>query len=311
MKIKFKSIFPFIVVFISVVIFIFCYNFINQKNKNLKSDSFSDEMSQNQKIGLVEEYVYNNDLNSAIKLLNELINDNTLNNELKSQLYLRLAEVYEKQNNYGFSVGCYKLAIENSTSNSNSELKHKYVDLIVRYNLKDYFVDAKEIILDWISVDKYNSTNYVHLSSILIGEENYDLAFENLHMALSYDKNNVEAYKSLAYLYIIHSEYDIAIENLLKASKIDFKDGEIPNLIANAYYLSERSKEALEWFKVSVDKDKYISDNYFKLHNIYLNKNDKTAAINELDKAKKLFKDTKVEEKANKLLEDLLPKIYN
>lgn len=147
------------------------------------------------------------------------------------------------------------------------EDKVKLIDLVKKIHINiakaDYDV-AKGLIIEWLTIDKFNIDINLELASIYILEKDYKKAEYVYKDLLLVHTDNFDITKKLAYVLTIQENYDLAIEMYKKAHEIDINDLEIVNMLAHLYFYKNMHLESIENLKV------FLKDNPKDVDNIVL-----------------------------------------
>lgn len=89
-------------------------------------------------------------------------------------------------------------------------------------------------------------------STVLLEMERYDEAIDACNTAIASKPNYSEAYLNKAKIFMATAKYDEALENSLKALELDKFNKEIPELIAEIYYVHFQNEAcALEYLAIA------------------------------------------------------------
>lgn len=112
---------------------------------------------------------------------------------------------------------------------------------------KWYFDTAKWIIIEWLSIDKFNKDLNLELAWIYIKEKNYQSAEYIYKDLLEVIKDDTDLYKKLAYIYAMQWKLDLAMDNYIKVHKKNPSDEEVINMLAEINYDLKDYKTALKY----------------------------------------------------------------
>ncbi|MEZ4742275.1 MAG: hypothetical protein R3B45_07495 [Bdellovibrionota bacterium] len=153
--------------------------------------------------------------NDEVKLLNRLISIETRNSE-SAKIYLRLAELAEKEKNYEKSISMSLKALQLDRCLYQAALH--VADLLCKINRDD---EAIELLGDLVRNDDLNISDEskakleCHIATIWQEFHNRnDLAAARFESALAFDSNNTTARKNLEDIYKANGQYDKFVQLL-------------------------------------------------------------------------------------------------
>lgn len=161
------------------------------------------------------------------------------------------------------------------------------------YESRDY--DQAEAYLNKaVELDPDNAEYLQNHAIILIQQGKQDEAIEEFNKTLSdkksknANKNNKYAYRGLGMAYLQKQDYANAIDNFEKALDYNVRpewDTDIMYYMANAILLSGNVEKALETYSDIIDQDPENALAYKARANVYREKNDYQAALNDYNNA--------------------------
>lgn len=127
---------------------------------------------------------------------------------------------------------------KNKKKLSNTE-KNQIIELVKRVKVnisKREFDIAKNQIIEWLTIDKFNTDLNLELASVYIEEDEYIKAEYIYKDLILVHAENVEILKKLWYVLSIQEKYEMAIEMYKKAHKLDKSDEEVLNMLWQITY---------------------------------------------------------------------------
>lgn len=154
------------------------------------------------------------------------------------------------------------------------EDKNKIIELLKKIKLnisKSEYDLAKNLIIEWLSIDKFNKDLNIELSSIYILEKDYIKAEYIYKDLLLVHNDDFDILKKLAYVLTMQEKYDLAIEMYKKANDIRSDDLEIINMLAHLYYHKELFIDCITYLKIFLRDNPRDADNLILLASTYRN----------------------------------------
>lgn len=130
---------------------------------------------------------------------------------------------------------------------------------------------AKNLIVEWLTIDKFNIELNIELASIYILEKDYIKAEYIYKDLLLVHNDDFEILKKLAYVLTMQEKYDLAIEMYKKANEIKTDDMEIINMLAHLFYHKELYIDSISYLKQYLRENSRDSDNIILLAASYRN----------------------------------------
>lgn len=133
------------------------------------------------------------------------------------------------------------------------EEKMKLSELLkkIRLNISLWEYDiAKNLVVEWLVIDKFNIDINVELASMYILEKDYHKAEYIYKDLLLVHSENFEILKKLGYVLAIEEKYDLSLEVYKKAYDMNGEDYEIINMLAHLCYFKEFYLDAIEYLKI-------------------------------------------------------------
>ncbi len=154
------------------------------------------------------------------------------------------------------------------------EEKNKVLELLkkIKVNISKGEYDlAKNLIVEWLAIDKFNIDLNLELSWIYIQEKEYHKAeyiYKDLLLVHEWD---FEVLKKLSYVLTMQEKYDLAIEMYKKANDIKSDDNEVINMLAHLYYYKWMYVDAISYLKLYLKDHSRDSENIILLWASYRN----------------------------------------
>lgn len=131
--------------------------------------------------------------------------------------------------------------------------KLKVFELIkkVKLNISKWEYDlAKNQIVEWLAIDKFNIELNSELAWIYILEQDYLKAEYVYKDLLLVHEWNFDILKKLWYILTMQEKYDMALEMYKKAFDINCDDLEIINMLAHLSYMKNHYNDSIEYLKI-------------------------------------------------------------
>lgn len=147
----------------------------------------------------------------------------------------------------------YKKEVKELNEQETREVKDLIKRIILNKSRGEFEV-AKNLIIEALSLDKFNKEINLELASLYILEEDYLKAEYIYKDLLLVHDNDFDILKKLGFVLSHQDKYQLAIEMYKKAYNINKFDHEVINMIAHLSFVLEDYLEAVEYFK------KYIKE---------------------------------------------------
>lgn len=132
----------------------------------------------------------------------------------------------------------YKQAVENKKMLSVEDREH-ISELMKRVKInstKWYFDAAKSLIIEWLSIDKFNKDLNLELASIYEKEKKYENAEYIYKDLLETHWDDLEILKKLAYNYALEDKLELAMETYEKIHKKNVADDKVIDMLSEITY---------------------------------------------------------------------------
>ncbi len=140
----------------------------------------------------------------------------------------------------------------------------------VNISKREYDV-AKNLIVEWLTIDKFNIELNTELAWIYILEREYHKAEYIYKDLLLVHEEDFEILKKLSYVLTMQEKYDLAIEMYKKALEIKSDDMEIINMLAHLYYHKWLYIDCISNLKIFLRETPRDADNLILLAASYRN----------------------------------------
>lgn len=200
--------------------------------------------------------------------------------------------------------------IQNYTFNVSEltqEQKDKIQEILRRVKIsvsRQDFDIAKNTIIEWLTIDKFNIELNIELASIYMIEKDYikaEYIYKDLLLVHEWD---FDILKKLGYVLSMQEKYDLAIEIYKRRNDIKNDDMEVINMLAHLYYFKNLFVESLNFVKIYIKQNPRDVDNLVLLAMCYKN-------IWKLQDASNTFKRANEIDPYNKEIKEELQKIEN
>lgn len=132
----------------------------------------------------------------------------------------------------------YKQSLENKKMLSVEDREH-ISELIKRVRInswKWYFDVAKSLIIEWLSIDKFNKDLNLELASVYEKEKKFENAEYIYKDILENHGDDLEILKKLAYNYALENKLELAMSTYEKIHKKDMTDDNVIDMLAEITY---------------------------------------------------------------------------
>jgi len=109
---------------------------------------------------------------------------------------------------------------------------------------------AKNLIVEWLTIDKFHIELNLQLAGIYLLEKNYTKAEYIYKDLLLVHEEDFDILTKLAYVLSLQEKYDLAIEMYKQANDIKENDIDVVNMLANLYYQKEKYIDAITYAKI-------------------------------------------------------------
>jgi len=124
---------------------------------------------------------------------------------------------------------------------------HKQAELNISKGEYDL---AKNLIVEWLAIDKFHIDLNAQLADIYLLEKNYTKAEYIYKDLLLVHEEDFDILTKLAYVLSLQEKYDLAIEMYKQANEIKENDPEVVHMLANLYYQKEKYVDAIVYAKI-------------------------------------------------------------
>lgn len=194
----------------------------------------------------------------------------------KEEKIITKVDITEDKNLHADNYFALKAQITDDDKNKISELLKK---IKVNISKREYDL-AKNLIVEGLTIDKFNIELNIELASIYILERDYIKAEYIYKDLLLVHNDDFEILKKLAYILTMQEKYDLAIEMYKKANDIKSDDMEIINMLAHLYYHKELFVDSIAFLKQFLRDHPRDTDNLILLGSSYRNIGKINDAIN-------------------------------
>lgn len=128
---------------------------------------------------------------------------------------------------------------------------------------------AKNAIIEWLSIDKFNKELNIELAWIYILEKEFlkaEYIYKDLLLILEWD---FDILKKLWYILAMQEKYDLSLEIYKKAYEIKKDDLEIVNMMAHLYYFKWYYLECIEFLRIFLKNKPRDTENLILLWESY------------------------------------------
>lgn len=174
----------------------------------------------------------------AIEVLEGLI-DQTENKEDLSEIYLRLADVYEDNEQYLDVMKCLKKSLLAEPENDEALNRMNYC-----VEITELFQESVDFHAKLINRAPYSPMLWFNLASAYNGLDNYEKAIDALEYVIAIDELADFAYQDLAEIYFKQGNFSKALQILKDFHQIGQPDEEL-------YFLEGQCHEAMENYKMA------------------------------------------------------------
>jgi len=199
-------------------------------------------------------------------------------------------------NNYIFKV-----------SELSQEQKDKIQEILRRVKIaisKQDFDIAKNHIIEWLTIDKFNIELNIELSSIYLIEKDYIKAEYIYKDLLLVHEGDFDILKKLWYVLSMQEKYDLAIEIYKRRFETKDDDMEVVNMLSHLYYFKNLYVDSLPFLKIYLKQHPRDIDSLVLLAMCYKN-------IWKFQDAQNAFKRANEIEPYNKEIKEELEKLQN
>lgn len=136
----------------------------------------------------------------------------------------------------------------------------------IKVNISKWEYDiAKNLVVEWLVIDKFNIELNIELASIYILEKDFLKAEYIYKDLLLVHTENFDILKKLAYILTMQEKYDLAIEMYKKAHDIQENDMEVVNMLASLYFYKKNYLESIDFLKIFLKENPRDTENLILL----------------------------------------------
>lgn len=155
------------------------------------------------------------------------------------------------------SLNSKKNELETNTNNWKNKLSEKdktkineIIKKVKNHSSKWYFDTAKNLIVEWLSIDKYNKDLNLELAKIYEKEHNYINAEYIYKDMLDMLKVDTETMKRLWYIYAMQNKLKESLEMYEKIHAKKMSDDEVIDLLSELTFNMKSYKKALKYINL-------------------------------------------------------------
>ena len=283
---------------------------VNLSKKALKLGLEQHPNSIGLKLVQVELLVFENKLDKAEKLLNELEAVDPRNDEV----YIQRANIFSKQGNHIKAIDCLKIALQytedfadvysllgmeylfidevNHAKNSfikcledDSDDQSALSNVIYCYDFLDEHEDAIQFLEEFIDHNPYSEVAWHQLGRQFFTIKDYKKAIEAFDFACVIDESFIGAYLEKGRSYEKLKMYTQAIVCYKETLKIDDPSSYVYRKIGYCYEGLKKYDSALKYYLKSVHEDPLMDKTWVAIADLHLKKNDFKKALQFINKA--------------------------
>jgi len=283
---------------------------LNLSKKALKLGLEQHPNSIGLKLVQVELLVFENKLDKAEKLLNELQHVDPRNDEV----YIQRANIYSKQGNHTKAIECLNIALQYTEDFADVYsllgMEYLFVDEIAQakdafikclehdaedqtalynvvycYDFLDNNQEAIEFLEEFIDHNPYSEVAWHQLGRQYYTLKNYRKAIESFDFACIIDDNFVGAYIEKGKSYEKIKMFSQAISCYKEALKFDDPSSYVYRRIGFCFEALKDYDKAVKYYLKSVHEDPLMDKSWIAIADLYLKKNDFKKALQFVNKA--------------------------
>jgi len=283
---------------------------INLSKKALKLGLEQHPNSIGLKLVQVELLVFENKLDKAEKLLNELQHIDPRNDEV----YIQRANIFSKQGSHKKAIECLKIALQYTEDFADVYsllgMEYLFIDEILQakdafikclehdsedqtalynvvycYDFLDNHQEAIEFLEEFIDHNPYSEVAWHQLGREYYTLKDYRKAIEAFDFACIIDENFVGAYIEKGKSYEKIKMFSQAIICYKETLKLDDPSSYVYRRIGFCYEALKNYDKALKYYLRSVHEDPLMDKSWIAIADLYLKKNDFKKALQFVNKA--------------------------
>lgn len=109
---------------------------------------------------------------------------------------------------------------------------------------------AKNLVVEWLVIDKFNIEINTELAQIYMLEKDYHKAEYIYKDLLLVHDEHFDTLKKLGYVLAVQEKYELSLEVYKKAYEINPQDDEVVNMLAHLCYHNEFYYDSIEYLKI-------------------------------------------------------------
>ncbi len=252
----------------------------------------------------VELLIFEDNLTTAEKLLNELESIEPTNDEI----YIQRAAIYSKKGDHNKSIVFLKKALEHTNDladvSSLLAMEYLYLDdfaaarlnfavcleedledysslynIIYCYDMDEKHAEAVTFLLDYIELNPYCEIAWHQLGRQYMMLKEYEKALEAFDYAVIIDESFIGGYVEKAKTLEVLERYEEAIENYLVTLELDDPTAFVYLKVGDCYRKLTQYKKASEFYKKAVIEDPLLDKAWLELADIYSEEEDFSKAL--------------------------------
>lgn len=283
---------------------------INLSKKALKLGLDQHPNSIGLKLVQVELLVFENKLDKAEKLLNELEHIDPRNDEV----YIQRANIFSKQGSHHKAIECLKVALQYTEDfadvysllgmeylfideilearnafikclEHDSEDQTALYNVVYCYDFLDNHQEAIEFLEEFIDHNPYSEVAWHQLGRQYYTIKDYRKAIESFDFACIIDENFVGAYLEKGKSYEKIKMFTQAINCYKETLQLDDPSSYVYRRMGFCYEALKNYDKALKYYLRSVHEDPLMDKSWIAIADLYLKKNDFKKALQFVNKA--------------------------
>lgn len=283
---------------------------INLSKKALKLGLDQHPNSIGLKLVQVELFVFENKLDKAEKLLNELQHIDPRNDEV----YIQRANIFSKKGNHHKAIECLKVALQYTEDfadvysllgmeylfidevldakeafikclEHDSEDQTALYNVVYCYDFLDNHQEAIEFLEEFIDHNPYSEVAWHQLGRQYYTLKDYRKAIEAFDFACIIDENFVGAYLEKGKSYEKIKMFTQAINCYKETLQLDDPSSYVYRRMGFCYEALKNYDKALKYYLRSVHEDPLMDKSWIAIADLYLKKNDFKKALHFVNKA--------------------------
>ena len=283
---------------------------INLSKKALKLGLDQHPNSIGLKLVQVELFVFENKLDKAEKLLNELQHIDPRNDEV----YIQRANIFSKKGSHHKAIECLKVALQYTEDfadvysllgmeylfidevldakeafikclEHDSEDQTALYNVVYCYDFLDNHQEAIEFLEEFIDHNPYSEVAWHQLGRQFYILKDYRKAIESFDFACVIDENFVGAYLEKGKSYEKIKMFTQAINCYKETLQLDDPSSYVYRRMGCCYEALKNYDKALKYYLRSVHEDPLMDKSWIAIADLYLKKNDFKKALHFVNKA--------------------------